>query len=148
MGAPVRPPGRGQIGGRDGELAADVALRRNVVQGEAEVSLRGAPDGRCPVGVDDAPPPRSVDAVEPERLDQGQGAADGARPLRDQVGVAVHEAQPAAVLDHGEDVAGEEGSRAGLRSGPRAASPPNPPDRRARSRSTSQVILCLVSICS
>src|SRR5690349_11501673 len=81
---------------------------RTRVGGEAQVALRRPVDRGGAVGRDHPAPPGAVDPLERVRLEQRHRPADDGGTLRDQVGVAVHEADPAPVLDHRDDVAGHE----------------------------------------
>src|SRR6266851_1520371 len=79
-----------------------------VAECEPEVAFSRAPHRRDAIAGYNPFPPGAVHPVEDIGLQQGQAAADHRRPLRDQVRVAVHEADPPAVRDHRQDVAGEE----------------------------------------
>src|SRR5690606_40369038 len=94
---PARPPARPRGAAAAGGHSPSGVTRRPgslVVQGVGQVAVGGAADGVLAVGVDDLPPPGAVDPVEVVGLQEAQGAADRAGALRDEVGVAVHEAHP------------------------------------------------------
>src|SRR3954468_833805 len=74
-----------------------------------EVAVRGAAYGGGSVVDNHASPPAAVDSVELEAFHAAGDVLDGGRVQGDEVGIAPHEADPAAVLDHGDGVSGQQG---------------------------------------
>src|SRR3954465_10552074 len=77
-----------------------------------EVAVRGSAYGGSSVVDHHASPPAAVDPVEFEGFHAAGDVLDGGRVQGDEVGIAPHEADPAAVLDHGDGVSGQQGATA------------------------------------
>src|SRR5205085_6990659 len=75
---------------------------------KTDVALGGAFDGVFAAGSHLAAIPRAIDALERERPHAVGDATHRVRRQRNQVWVAVHEAQKAAIHDYGERVAAQQ----------------------------------------
>src|SRR6266487_2109834 len=88
-----------------------------------DVAVRGPQHLRLRVLGDDPVPPGPVDAVEPERLDRAADPLHLTGRERDQIRIAVHEADPVAVGHDLDDVAGEKRALAARAGSPHADGP-------------------------
>jgi hypothetical protein len=102
--------GSGAAGTRQSPHAVPTSRRLSMTAQGRDVPRRRARHRRPGILLHDPPPPRAIETVERVRRDHVRDALHRGSRQRDQVGVAVHEADVAAILHDLEDVPAQQGA--------------------------------------